>query len=104
MPVTLRAWVSDLIREGNIERIVQGDNSALQDLQRVERFARIAVWCVQGDPSTRPTMRNVVCMMEGTMEVYPLPDDPPRVHRDFPPPLSPSSGSGTHCNSSSMIE
>ncbi|RLN09804.1 hypothetical protein C2845_PM11G19680 [Panicum miliaceum] len=77
MPVTLRAWVSDLIREGNIERVVQGDNSALQDLQRVERFARIAVWCVQGDPSTRPTMRNVVCMMEGTMEIYPLPDDPP---------------------------
>ncbi|PVH65907.1 hypothetical protein PAHAL_1G102300 [Panicum hallii] len=94
MPVTLRAWVSDLIREGSIERIVQGDNSALQDLQRVERFARIAVWCVQGDPSTRPMMRNVVCMMEGTMEVYPLPSDPPRVHHDFPPPLSPSSGSG----------
>jgi len=103
IPVTLRAWVLDMIRDGNIERIVQGDDSALQDLQRVERFTRIAVWCVQVDPSTRPTMRNVVNMMEGTMEVYPLPDDPPRVH-DFPAPLLPSRGSATHYNSSSMIK
>ena len=93
----------DMIRDGNIERIVHGDDSALQDLQRVERFARIAVWCVQGNPSTRPAMRNVVNMMEGTMEVYPLPDDPPRVH-DFPAPLLPSRGSATHYNSSSMIK
>ena len=103
IPVTLRAWVLDMIRDGNIERIVQGDDSALQDLQRVERFTRIAVWCVQVDPSTRPTMRNVVNMMEDTMEVYPLPDDPPRVH-DFPAPLLPSRGSATHYNSSSMIK
>ncbi|KAG2649762.1 hypothetical protein PVAP13_1NG130800, partial [Panicum virgatum] len=78
IPVTLRAWVLDLIREGDIECIVQGDDGALQDLQRVKRFARVAVWCVQGDPLMRPTMRNVVSMMEGTREVYPLPDDLPR--------------------------
>ncbi|KAJ1258561.1 hypothetical protein BS78_10G085000 [Paspalum vaginatum] len=106
VPMTLRAWVSDLIREGNVERIVQGDTDALQDLQRVERFARIAIWCVQGDPSARPTMRNVVWMMEGTMDVDSLPvDDPPRAQRDFPATtLFPSSGStaGTHDSSCSV--
>jgi len=102
MPVTLRAWVSDLVREeGHIGRAVQGDEDALQDLDRVERFARIAIWCVQGDPSMRPTMRSVVWMMEGTMEVDPLPaDDPPapRVH-DFP--AAAASSTGTHDNSNS---
>ncbi|CAO2207065.1 unnamed protein product [Urochloa humidicola] len=97
LPVTLRAWVSDLVREGDIGRAVQGDTDALQDLERVERFARIAMWCVQGDPSMRPTMRSVVWMMEGAMEVDHLPADPlaPRGH-DFP---AAAASSGTHDNS-----
>ncbi|XP_062224579.1 G-type lectin S-receptor-like serine/threonine-protein kinase LECRK2 [Phragmites australis] len=105
MAVTLRAWVADLIREDNIERIVQGDSDALQDLQRVERFARVAIWCVQVDPSTRPTMRNVVWMLEGAMDVDPLPD-PPRTLDFSATTLSASSGSGsgTHDHSSSMTE
>ncbi|XP_062233919.1 G-type lectin S-receptor-like serine/threonine-protein kinase LECRK2 [Phragmites australis] len=105
MAVTLRAWVADLIREGNIERIVQGDNDALQDLQRVERFARVAIWCVQVDPSSRPTMRNVVWMLEGAVDVDPLPD-PPRTLDFSATILSASSGtgSGTHDYSSSMTE
>ncbi|CAD6232716.1 unnamed protein product [Miscanthus lutarioriparius] len=77
-----------------------GDKEALQDLERVERFARIAIWCVQGEPSMRPTMRSVLWMMEGTMEVDPLPaDDPPapRVH-DFP---AAAASGGTHENSNS---
>jgi hypothetical protein len=100
MPVTLRAWVSDLVREGDVGRAVQGDKEALQDLERVERFARIAIWCVQGEPSMRPTMRAVVWMMEGTKEVDAVPaDDPPapRVH-DFP---AAAASSGTHDNSNS---
>jgi len=102
MPVTLRAWVSDLVREGDIGRAVQGDMDALQDLERVERFARIAIWCVQGDPSLRPTMRRVVWMMEGIMEVDPLPADPPapRDH-DFPAAAA-SSGAHDNSNSSSI--
>ncbi|KAJ1257912.1 hypothetical protein BS78_10G032800 [Paspalum vaginatum] len=90
MPVTLRAWVSDLVRQGNTERIVQGDDDALKDLQRVERFARITIWCV-------------VWMMEGTMDVDPLPDDDPRVQEDFAAPLSPSSTSGTHHDTHSVV-
>jgi serine/threonine protein kinase len=101
MPVTLRAWVSDLVREGEVWRAVQGDKEALQDLERVERFARIASWCVQGEPSMRPTMRSVVWMMEGAMEVDVLlpADDPPaprRVH-DF---SAAAGSSGTHDDNS----
>ncbi|TVU08192.1 hypothetical protein EJB05_41584, partial [Eragrostis curvula] len=95
VPATLRAWVEDMLRGGNTEHIVQGDDNALQDLQRVERFARIAIWCVQVDPSTRPTMRSVVWMMEGTAAVGPLPD-PPRARDDFSAILSASSDSCDH--------
>ncbi|GJN38838.1 hypothetical protein PR202_gb27916 [Eleusine coracana subsp. coracana] len=95
--VTLMAWVADqIVREGNAERIIiQGDNEALQDLQRVERFARVALWCVQVDPSARPTMRSVVWMLEGTADVPPLPDPSPRARNDFSAILS-SASTGTH--------
>ncbi|KAK7858677.1 g-type lectin s-receptor-like serine/threonine-protein kinase lecrk2 [Quercus suber] len=29
----------------------------------------IAIWCIQEDPSLRPTMKKVVQMMEGSVEV-----------------------------------
>ncbi|GJM97967.1 hypothetical protein PR202_ga14936 [Eleusine coracana subsp. coracana] len=84
------------IKEGNAERIIiQGDNEALQDLQRVERFTHVAMCCVQVDPSARPTMRSVVWMLEGTADVPPLPDPSPRARNDFSAILS-SASTGTH--------
>lgn len=92
--MTLKDWAADLIRGGNTERLVQGDTDALEDLQRVERFACTAIWCVQVDPSMRPTMRQVVQMLEGTMEVPPI---PPRTAPDF---SALHSGSNSNSNSS----
>ncbi|CAL5041858.1 unnamed protein product [Urochloa decumbens] len=94
----LRAWVESLIRGGNAELLVQEESEALAYTESVERFARIAIWCLQKDPSTRPTMRKVVQMLEGEVEVDPLPDPP------MPSGLSAvlSSGSDTR-HSSSMV-
>ncbi|CAN6177520.1 unnamed protein product [Urochloa humidicola] len=74
----LRNWAESLIRCGRAELLVQGESEALEDIESVERFTRVAVWCLQKEPSMRPRMRKVVQMLEGTAEVKPLPD-PPRI-------------------------
>ncbi|KAJ0020834.1 hypothetical protein Pint_31252 [Pistacia integerrima] len=48
---------------------------ALNDKKKVERFAMVAIWCIQEDPSLRPTMRKVTQMLEGVVEV-PIPPCP----------------------------
>ncbi|XP_062230128.1 G-type lectin S-receptor-like serine/threonine-protein kinase LECRK4 [Phragmites australis] len=91
----LRAWAERLIRSGRAELLMQGESEALVDMESVERFARVAIWCLQKDPSTRPTMRKVVQMLEGAVEINPLPD-PPR-----PPSFSAILPTGSETNHSS---
>ena len=45
------------------------DEEAIHDMKRVEKYVMIAIWCIQEDPSIRPTMKKVVQMMEGAVEV-----------------------------------
>jgi hypothetical protein len=73
---TMRAWVESLVRSGKAELLVGGESEALADMESVERFARVAIRCLQKEPSARPRMRKVVQMLEGTVEVDPLPDPP----------------------------
>ncbi|PVH47530.1 hypothetical protein PAHAL_4G081000 [Panicum hallii] len=75
---SLRAWAESLIRSGRTELLVQGESEALADMESVETFTRVAIWCLQKDPSIRPTMHKVVQMLEGVIKVDPLPD-PPRL-------------------------
>lgn len=37
-----------------------------KDKERAERMVRIALWCVQYKPESRPLMSNVVNMLEGS--------------------------------------
>ncbi|RLM55568.1 G-type lectin S-receptor-like serine/threonine-protein kinase RLK1 [Panicum miliaceum] len=70
---SLRAWAESLIRSGRTELLVQGESEALADMKSVETFTRVAIWCLQKDPSIRPTMHKVVQMLEGVIKVDPLP-------------------------------
>ncbi|TVU08392.1 hypothetical protein EJB05_41796, partial [Eragrostis curvula] len=47
-----------------------------EDLERVERYARVAFWCMEPNPALRPTMHQVVQMLEGATEAEVLPDPP----------------------------
>jgi hypothetical protein len=73
---TMRAWVESLVRSGKVELLVGGESEALADMESVERFTRVAILCLQKEPSARPRMRKVVQMLEGTVDVDPLPDPP----------------------------
>ncbi|XP_073360427.1 G-type lectin S-receptor-like serine/threonine-protein kinase LECRK4 [Aegilops tauschii subsp. strangulata] len=84
--VTLFWWAGQLVCHGRIEVLLHSDDDAMEDLVRVERFSRVAFWCIEPNPLLRPTMHQVVQMLEGVVEVGVLPDPPSST--DSPPLIS----------------
>lgn len=71
----LADWVNDKFREGRLKVVVDGDEEAAMDMRRVERFVKVALWCVLEEPSMRPTMQKVAQMLDGAVAV-PIPPEP----------------------------
>ncbi|CAL9129961.1 unnamed protein product [Musa textilis] len=71
----LTFWANDRFRDGRLDLLVEGDEEATLDMRRVDRFVRVALWCIQEEPSMRPTMHKVAQMLDGTVAV-PIPPDP----------------------------
>ncbi|KAG6682925.1 hypothetical protein I3842_13G166800 [Carya illinoinensis] len=71
----LTDWACDCYQEGKLDALVEYDVEALDDRKRMEKFVKIAIWCIQEDPSLRPTMRKVTWMLEEVVEV-PVPPCP----------------------------
>ncbi|KAJ8770836.1 hypothetical protein K2173_021751 [Erythroxylum novogranatense] len=68
-------WAYDCYQAGALNLLVKEDEEALDDMKRVEKFVMVAIWCIQEDPSLRPTMKKVVAMLEGAAPVS-IPPDP----------------------------
>ncbi|XP_047956226.1 G-type lectin S-receptor-like serine/threonine-protein kinase LECRK3 [Salvia hispanica] len=68
----LEDWVYDCYSSREIGYLV-GDE--MVEEKKVERMVKIGIWCVQYDPSLRPTMKRVLLMLEGTVEI-PIPPRP----------------------------
>uniref|UniRef100_A0A2N9J648 non-specific serine/threonine protein kinase n=1 Tax=Fagus sylvatica TaxID=28930 RepID=A0A2N9J648_FAGSY len=66
MPITAKV---DVYSYGRLESLVKYDVEALDDWKKLERFVMVAIWCIQEDPSLRPTMRRATQMLEGVVEV-----------------------------------
>ncbi|OAY58830.1 G-type lectin S-receptor-like serine/threonine-protein kinase RLK1 [Manihot esculenta] len=62
-------WAYDCYREGTISALVEDDDEAMNDMKKLERFVMVAIWCIQEDPALRPTMKMVVLMLEGIVQV-----------------------------------
>ncbi|XP_038902604.1 G-type lectin S-receptor-like serine/threonine-protein kinase LECRK3 [Benincasa hispida] len=62
-------WAYDCFKERKVKMLVENDEEAKMDLKRVKKFVMIAIWCIQEEPSLRPTMKKVLQMMEGAIEV-----------------------------------
>ncbi|XP_058743447.1 G-type lectin S-receptor-like serine/threonine-protein kinase LECRK2 [Vicia villosa] len=65
----LTDWAYDCHKDGVVDALVEGDSEALDDKEKLEKLVMIGLWCVQEDPYLRPTMRTVVHMLEGIVEV-----------------------------------
>ncbi|GMH20145.1 hypothetical protein Nepgr_021986 [Nepenthes gracilis] len=62
-------WFSGQLRRV-VDEIIEGD----VDSEELERALRIALWCLQADERMKPSMREVVKVLEGTLTV-----DPPQL-------------------------
>lgn len=64
-------WVWDKYEQGEMECIVSGAGIGEEDREKAEMMCKVALWCVQFQPSARPTMSSVVRMLEGEMAIVP---------------------------------
>ncbi|CAO2837222.1 unnamed protein product [Amaranthus hypochondriacus] len=65
----LTDWAYDCYQSNKLGILVNGDMEATSDMQELERVTMVALWCIQEDPSQRPTMKRVTQMLEGVTKV-----------------------------------
>ncbi|CAK9314170.1 unnamed protein product [Citrullus colocynthis] len=65
----LSDWVYDCMKERKMEKLIRNDEEARSDMKRVEKYVMIGIWCIQEEPSLRPSMKKVIQMLEGAVEV-----------------------------------
>ncbi|KAL8214294.1 hypothetical protein R6Q57_003743 [Mikania cordata] len=65
----LTDWAWDCYQERILGTFVENDSEAIDDYKKLTSFVMVGLWCVQENPSQRPTMRKVIQMLEGVIEV-----------------------------------
>ena len=70
--IILSNWVYNCFDAGELAKLVKEENV---DTMTLERMVKVGLWCVQEDPALRPSMKNVILMLEGTIEI-PVPPSP----------------------------
>ncbi|XP_062083930.1 G-type lectin S-receptor-like serine/threonine-protein kinase LECRK3 [Humulus lupulus] len=65
----LADWACDCYESGEVRCLVENDDEALEEMKMVEKYVMVALWCIQEDPSLRPTMKKVMLMLEGSVKV-----------------------------------
>jgi len=76
----LTYWANDCYRCGRVDFLVEGDDEAISNLKMVERLVAVALWCLQEDPTIRPTMLKVTQMLDGAGAIPTPPDSSSFVH------------------------
>uniref|UniRef100_A0A803PX12 Receptor-like serine/threonine-protein kinase n=1 Tax=Cannabis sativa TaxID=3483 RepID=A0A803PX12_CANSA len=67
--IILADWACDCYEAGKVECLVENDDEAKMEMKMVEKYVMVALWCIQEDPSLRPTMKKVMLMLEGSENV-----------------------------------
>ncbi|KAI3967349.1 hypothetical protein MKW92_001919 [Papaver armeniacum] len=65
--IVLVDWVFQCLYGGKLDKLVTDDEEV--DMRKFERMVIVALWCIQDEPSLRPSMKNVVLMLEGTIDI-----------------------------------
>ncbi|GLJ51246.1 hypothetical protein SUGI_1090120 [Cryptomeria japonica] len=72
-------WASSQVQKGNIIEIADARIVSEANVEEVRRAALVAGLCIQDDENHRPSMSEVVKILEGTMEA-PMPQIPRFLH------------------------
>ncbi|KAG8365577.1 hypothetical protein BUALT_Bualt18G0119900 [Buddleja alternifolia] len=67
--ICLLDWASHLQESKNIDELVDERLASQVDKEEVERIVKVAILCTNSTPSVRPTMSEVVRMIEGDMVI-----------------------------------
>ncbi|XP_061948229.1 rust resistance kinase Lr10-like [Populus nigra] len=97
-------WVHDQVSDGKAIEI--GDDATEEESKIVKKMIMVGLWCIQMKPMDRPTMKNVVEMLEGDLENLQLPPKPVLNLYETPTNIEgeSSSLSGDSPESSSLVE
>ncbi|KAL6187987.1 hypothetical protein ACLB2K_039382 [Fragaria x ananassa] len=71
----LADWAYDCYKQKKLHTLLEKNDEAMEDIKMMEKYVMIAMWCIQEDPSLRPTMRETIHMLEGIVQVS-VPPDP----------------------------
>ncbi|KAK9941253.1 hypothetical protein M0R45_017867 [Rubus argutus] len=71
----LADWAYSCYNQRKLHLLVDNDDEALDDMKKMEKSVMTALWCIQQDPSLRPTMKDVMQMLEGTVDIS-IPPNP----------------------------
>uniref|UniRef100_A0A7N2LBX4 Receptor-like serine/threonine-protein kinase n=1 Tax=Quercus lobata TaxID=97700 RepID=A0A7N2LBX4_QUELO len=62
-------WAYECYKDKRLEKLIENDEEAKNDMKRLERLVIVAIWCIHENPSQRPSMIKVTQMLEGVIEV-----------------------------------
>ncbi|KAL5555692.1 hypothetical protein UlMin_037928 [Ulmus minor] len=68
----LEEWAFDCFESGELLKLVGSEEIEKKQLNRI---VKVALWCIQDEPSLRPSMKKVLLMLEGTVDI-PIPPSP----------------------------
>lgn len=68
----LEEWAYQCFENRELDKLV-GDEEL--DKKKLDRMVRVSLWCILDDPSLRPSMKKVLLMLEGTVDI-PVPPSP----------------------------
>ncbi|XLS88931.1 hypothetical protein HN51_064939 [Arachis hypogaea] len=74
--MVLTDWAYDCFHERKLDLLVKDDKEALADMKMVEKYVMLSLWCIQEDPLLRPSMKKILQMLEGSIDVPAPPDLP----------------------------
>ncbi|KAH7680856.1 S-receptor-like serine/threonine-protein kinase protein [Dioscorea alata] len=64
--IILSDWVCSCYLAGELEKLMLDEEV---DMVEFARVVKVALWCIQTDPTQRPSMKNVIIMLEGCAEI-----------------------------------
>lgn len=75
--MVLADWAYDCYEQSKLHLLFENDDEAMEDIKNIEKYIMIAMWCIQEDPSLRPTTKKLTMMLKGAKQVSVPPDPSP---------------------------
>ncbi|GLJ35608.1 hypothetical protein SUGI_0715800 [Cryptomeria japonica] len=65
----LSRWAYDCFKHVSLAKLVERQDCRGMEVRQLERMVLVGVWCIQEDPSLWPSIKKVVQMLEGKVEI-----------------------------------